>query len=202
MLCRAACRFSTLKALLASTNKIPSVEVFEKSFCMACIAASQPPTRPAHNCSGQVASAMSWPIMLNTALEMIRRGSSPIAIGLTPGFLSKGTSLHVTKAQRNSEGMSAVHKRLPTEASAEQRSCEAEVYEEQRRLHAIRIQIAPNTTLELVKYQSFICQLFFRTIGVLCCSASLKYDKLFRQAAARDYQQALRWDVLKEDLLV
>eukprot|EP00731_Ephydatia_muelleri_P033672 Em0035g9a len=31
--------------------------------------------------------------------------------------------------------------------------------------------------------------------------ASLKYDKLFRQAAARDNQQALRWDVLKEDLL-
>ena len=130
MLCRAACRFSTL------LNKIPSVEVFEKSFCMACIAASQPPTRPAHNCRGQVASAMSWPIMLNTALEMIQRGSSPIAIGCTPGFLSKGTSRHATKAQRNSEGMSALHKRLPKEASAEQRSCEAEVYDEQRRLHA------------------------------------------------------------------
>eukprot|EP00731_Ephydatia_muelleri_P022860 Em0015g443a len=49
---------------------------------------------------------------------------------------TEGTSRHATKAQRNSEGMSAVHKRLPKEASAEQRSCEAEVYDEQRRLHA------------------------------------------------------------------
>eukprot|EP00731_Ephydatia_muelleri_P033689 Em0035g26a len=56
----------------------------------------------------------------------------------------------------------------------------------------------PNTALELVKYQSIICQLF----SVYSVAASLKYDKLFRQAAARDNQQALRWDVLKEDLLV
>ena len=35
MLCRAACRFSTLKVLLALTNKTPSMEVFEKSVCMA-----------------------------------------------------------------------------------------------------------------------------------------------------------------------
>eukprot|EP00731_Ephydatia_muelleri_P033695 Em0035g32a len=46
--------------------------------------------------------------------------------------------------------------------------------------------------------QSIICQLF----SVYSVAASLKYDKLFRQAAARDNQQALRWDVLKEDLLV
>ena len=71
--------------------------------------------------------------MLNTALEMI---SSPIAIGRTPEFLSKGISQHATKAQRNSEGVSYVHKRLLTEASAEQRSCDAEEYDEQRCLHA------------------------------------------------------------------
>ena len=63
---------------------------------------------------------------------------------------------------------------------------------------AIRIQIAPNTALELVKYQSIICQL----ISVYSVAASLKYDKLFRQTAARDNQKALHWDVLKEDLLV
>ena len=63
---------------------------------------------------------------------------------------------------------------------------------------AIRIQIAPNTALELVKYQSIICQLFL----VYSVAASLKYDKLFRQAAARENQQALRWDVLNEDLLI
>ncbi|KAL5463980.1 hypothetical protein EMCRGX_G032933 [Ephydatia muelleri] len=50
---------------------------------------------------------------------------------------------------------------------------------------AIRVQIAPNTALELA-----------------ASPPSLRYDKLFRQAAARNDQQALRWDVLKEDLLV
>ena len=63
---------------------------------------------------------------------------------------------------------------------------------------ALRVQIAPATALELVKYQSIVCQLF----AIHSAAAALKYDKLFRQAAARDRQQSLRWDALKEDLLV
>lgn len=63
---------------------------------------------------------------------------------------------------------------------------------------AIRVQIAPKTVLELVKYQSTICQLFL----AYSAAAALKYDKLFRQAAARNKQQTLRWDAINEDLLV
>ena len=59
-------------------------------------------------------------------------------------------------------------------------------------------QIAPKTALELVKYQSIICQLFL----VHSAAAALKYDKLFRQAAARNKKQTLPWDALKENLLV
>ena len=43
-----------------------------------------------------------------------------------------------------------------------------------------------------------ICQLF-PTFGPV---AALKYDKLFRQAVARAKDQTIRWDNLKEDLLV
>ena len=53
---------------------------------------------------------------------------------------------------------------------------------------ALRVQIAPATALELVKYQSIVCQLF----AIHSAAAALKYDKLFRQAAARDRQQSLR----------
>ena len=59
---------------------------------------------------------------------------------------------------------------------------------------AIRVQIP----LELVNYQSIIYQLF----SVYSVAASLKYDKLFRQAEAKNKQQTLRLDAVKEDLLV
>ncbi|KAL5457463.1 hypothetical protein EMCRGX_G034726 [Ephydatia muelleri] len=62
---------------------------------------------------------------------------------------------------------------------------------------ATRIQVAPQTALELVKYQNIICQLF----TAYSAAAALKYDKLFRQAVARDKLHTLRWDILKEDIL-
>ena len=63
---------------------------------------------------------------------------------------------------------------------------------------ATRIQTAPQTALELVKYQNIICQLF----AAYSTAAALKYDRLFRQAVARDKRHTLRWDILKEDILV
>jgi hypothetical protein len=54
---------------------------------------------------------------------------------------------------------------------------------------AIRVQIP----LELVNYQSIIYQLF----SVYSVAASLKYDKLFRQAEAKNKQQTLRLDAVK-----
>ena len=63
---------------------------------------------------------------------------------------------------------------------------------------ATRIQVAPQTALELVKYQNIIFQLF----TAYSAAAALKYDKLFQQAVARDKLHTLRWDILKEDILV
>eukprot|EP00731_Ephydatia_muelleri_P018858 Em0011g898a len=54
---------------------------------------------------------------------------------------------------------------------------------------ATRIQTAPQTALELVKYQNIICQLF----TVYLKAAALKYDRLFQQAVARDKLHTLRW---------
>ncbi|KAL5486695.1 hypothetical protein EMCRGX_G019209 [Ephydatia muelleri] len=62
---------------------------------------------------------------------------------------------------------------------------------------ATHVQVAPQTALELVKYQNIICQLF----TAYSAAAALKYDKLFWQAVARDKLHTLRWDILKEDIL-
>eukprot|EP00731_Ephydatia_muelleri_P036603 Em0288g2a len=64
---------------------------------------------------------------------------------------------------------------------------------------ATRIQTAPQTALELHREKSnIICQLF----AAYSTTAALKYDKLFRQAVARDKLHTLCWDILKEDILV
>ena len=63
---------------------------------------------------------------------------------------------------------------------------------------AIRIQTAPKTTLQLVKYQTIVCQLF----SAYPAASALKYDRLFREAAARSKSTTFQWDVLKEDILV
>ena len=46
---------------------------------------------------------------------------------------------------------------------------------------AIRIQTAPKTALQLFKYQIIVCQLF----SAYPAASALKYDRLFREAAAR-----------------
>ena len=60
------------------------------------------------------------------------------------------------------------------------------------------IQIAPQTALELVKYQHIFCQLF----TAYPMAAALRYDKFFWQVTAMDKLHNLHWDVLKEDVLV
>ncbi len=60
----------------------------------------------------------------------------------------------------------------------------------------VRIHSAPHSALELAKYQALICRLFSGYPAAPC----LRYDELFRQAAARN--PLLPWDELKEDLLV
>ena len=63
---------------------------------------------------------------------------------------------------------------------------------------AIRIQTAPKPELQLVKYQTIVCQLF----SAYPAASALKYDRLFREAVARSKSTTFQWDVLKEDILV
>ena len=66
----------------------------------------------------------------------IRRGTSPIPIGLTPGDLSKGIRRHATKALRPSGSTREVHNRRPTAARKQHRSLEAALNEEHSLRHA------------------------------------------------------------------
>ena len=59
-----------------------------------------------------------------------------------------------------------------------------------------RIASDPAMALELVKYQTVMCLLFARYPAV----SVIEYDRLFRQAAARD--RTMRWDCPKEDIYV
>ena len=59
-----------------------------------------------------------------------------------------------------------------------------------------RIASDPTMALELVKYQTVVALLFSRYLA----PSVIEYDRLFRQAAARD--RAMRWDSPKEDIYV
>ena len=65
----------------------------------------------------------------------MRRGNSPIPIGHITGLLSRGMSLHATKAERLSGRNNEVHRRLATPASALHKSVEAVLNDRQKRCH-------------------------------------------------------------------
>lgn len=102
MLWRAACLFMALKVFEASTSRIASVSLNVKISLIACTAASHPPSCPAQVCKGPAAACISSLTVFSIALAIIRRGTSPIPIGLTPGFLFSGISRQATKAARPS----------------------------------------------------------------------------------------------------
>ena len=86
MLCRAACRFNELNALLASTRITASVSSFLKINFIEWVAASAPPCNPVAICSGPAASWMSFFNTQPTHFPIILFRTSPTPIGLTPGF--------------------------------------------------------------------------------------------------------------------
>ena len=63
---------------------------------------------------------------------------------------------------------------------------------------AIRVHAFPESGLQLVKYQTIMCQLFSSYQAAVC----IKYDSLSRQAVARDKSRLVPWDQVKEDILV
>ena len=56
-------------------------------------------------------------------------------MGRTPGFLSKGTSLHATNADRTSGLTGVVQSHLATAPKALQRSTEADLWDRQKQRH-------------------------------------------------------------------
>ena len=78
------------------------MSMFVKMSLMACMVASHPPSCPAHTCKGPAALRTSSFTMLITALAMIRLGTSPTPIGLTPGYLLSVMSRQATRALRPS----------------------------------------------------------------------------------------------------
>ena len=79
----------SLNAFVASTNN------------RACISASHPASCPAHNCKESALLRISGLIVLMMAFPIIRRITSPTAIGRTPGFLFRGISLEAVYAYRS-----------------------------------------------------------------------------------------------------
>ncbi|KAL5516882.1 hypothetical protein EMCRGX_G002320 [Ephydatia muelleri] len=63
---------------------------------------------------------------------------------------------------------------------------------------ATRVQTAPQTAPQLVKYQAIITQLFSSYPAGVC----IKYDSAFHQAVARDKANLIPWDQVKENILV
>ena len=62
----------------------------------------------------------------------------------------------------------------------------------------VRLQVSPSSALQLVKYQTIMCQLFSSYLVGVC----IKYDSLFRQATARDKFHLTPWDQVKVDILL
>ena len=136
MLWSAAWRFTELNALDASTKRAASALSSQKRSRMACIAASHPATCPAQTCRGPAASAISSPMQYKMAFARILRGTSPIPIGRTPGFLSKGINLQATKGARNVGSISKVARQRATDAKELHRPTEASPNEEHKRCQA------------------------------------------------------------------
>ena len=97
---------------------------------MACTAASQPPSWPAHSWSGSAASSTSLPMIFKMVFAMILLGTSPTPIGLTPGHLLRGMRRQATNALSPSGLTVVLAMRRPTPASAIHKLLEADLKEE------------------------------------------------------------------------
>ena len=87
---------------MASTSKTASDSSSSNKILVECTPASQPASSPAHNCREPATSLISSPIIDMMALLTIRRVTSPIPMGLTPGCLSIAISLQATKVVKAS----------------------------------------------------------------------------------------------------
>ena len=97
-ICRNAFLLIEMKAFSALTSKTVSVDSSLKVFSIACIAASDPASCPAHTWSDPVEEKTSFLSTYTMTFHVILQRISPTPFGRKPGFLSKGMSRHATNA--------------------------------------------------------------------------------------------------------
>ena len=98
MLWSVTIRFNQLNPLSASTSKIASLPCWLNIELKACAVASHPARWPARSCKLPALSRMFLLKFVITARPRILLITSPIPVGVTPGFLSMVISLHAKKA--------------------------------------------------------------------------------------------------------
>ena len=101
MLCSKTFRFIRLNALSASTNKIALLLSSLNIELKVYSAVSHPARWPAQSCKSPELSRIFLLKVFIAARPRILVITSPIPIGLTPGFLFKGISLNAKIASSN-----------------------------------------------------------------------------------------------------
>ena len=109
MLWSAALRLTELNAFDASTNRIPSVLGLSNPSRIAWTQVSQGDGIPTHNWEGATTSITSLSTTRMTALAMMRRWTSPTAMGRTPGRLSRAINRAAVNASRSLPPTLSVH---------------------------------------------------------------------------------------------
>ena len=131
MLWSAAWRLSELKALEASTHSTPSTPGHSpNAFRTAWTPISHAEGTPTHSWAGATAFMTSNSISSAIARQMMRRNTSPIAMGRTPGRLSRAINLPARNASRWLGWISCVHNRTAIRESALHKLPDAPLYTE------------------------------------------------------------------------
>ena len=134
---RAASLLTLLKALAASTSRMPSTSSCFHKACIACVAASIPDGRPTHVWRGPHASCISVPATWRIVLEMIRLTTSHTPTGRTSGvFFLRATRRQATRGLSLSLSNGMVARSCARVASLEQMVLDAPLYAVQIRRQA------------------------------------------------------------------
>ena len=105
ILCSIAFLAIALNVLLASISKTASVVWSLNMSWTACIAASAPASCPTQTCNEPAAFIKSCLLIIITTFPDIFPKISPTPIGLNPGLLLRGISLHATKLSKDAQLM-------------------------------------------------------------------------------------------------
>ena len=122
-------------------------------------------------------------------IKRIRRGKFVAFDKLLLPVIDETLAVHAGQAAKRSRDYSSAKRRVIDLASW---------LEAWNIFLAVRLQVSPSSALQLAKYQAIMCQLFSSYPVGVC----IKYDSLFRQAAAWDRSHLTPWNQVKDDILL